>query len=256
MGETINVEIDDTRLQALLAAWMSGKNKTIADGLLTFARTICNAFMQYTIPRENMKVESMVRGEVHSVYRSQSQAYDAIHTNNPKAAKAFWSAVNGAKKVRQAEALLRKYGGIYAGLLFVPFDGGAAHRAARGADGKVKRGQGAVMVVRKTGKKDMLTRYVDNRVNNVGMAKAGWHEVWKDLGNVKGVPQWVARKRQGKGNFGSSERRFGGDVQGITLHNKVKHAQPAVDSLYGDQIMSTAKQRFSQFLLKQIQGAK
>lgn len=66
----------------------------------------------------------------------------------------------------------------------------------------------------------------------------------------------MARKRQGKGNFGSSERRFGGDVQGITLHNKVKHAQPAVDSLYGDQIMSTAKQRFSQFLLKQIQGAK
>ena len=254
---SLRIAVDDDELRNLMARWLIQKRKTIEEGLVTVARTTCKAFMQYTVPTDNVKVESMVQGQIYSVYRSQGQAWEEIKKNNPGAADAFWAATHGRKQVKRAEGILRKFGGEYASLPYIPFDGGAAHRASR-ANGSVPSGTKPAMVVQSFGKKSPLTKYAAMRMSRVGMAKAGWVSAWRDLGRVRDVPKWVRRAEKASGaNLGSAEMQFQDKAnQRILLHNMAAHSSNAFEEKQRTLIQNEAAYRLSLFLRLQLKDIK
>ena len=247
----VSINLDDSGLRNLMAQWMVKKRKTVEQGLITASNTLCKAFMQFSVPKTNVKVESMVRGQVHSVYRSKAQAWEEIQKNNPGLGKAFWEALNGKKQLKRAEGILRKYGGSYASLPFLPFDGGAAHRAARGARGAVPKGQRPAMVVHDSGKNSTLTKYAKMRMNNVGMVKAGWVAAWRDIDRVRDVPAWV-RRTKGE-TLGSAVKNFNNTTnQSIIIHNAVRHADEAIEQGYQTRIEAEASERLAKYFKIQL----
>lgn len=255
---SLRIAVDDDELRNLMARWLIQKRKTVEEGLVTVARTTCKAFMQYTVPSDNVKVESMVIGQVYSVYASQGQVYGEMFKNNEGAARAFWAATHGRRQIKRAAGILRAFGGEYASLPYIPFDGGAAHRAARGANGSVPNGSKPVMVVQSFGKKSPLTQYAKMRMNRVGMAKAGWVSAWRDLGRVRDVPKWVRRAEKASGaNLGSAEMQFQDKAnQRILLHNMAAHSSNAFEEKQRTLIQNEASYRLSLFLRLQLKDIK
>jgi hypothetical protein len=224
----INISVDDARAQALMLVWMEKTGKTIEQGVTTAARATCKSFMQYTLPRENKKSERKVSGDIHRVYATQSMVFEDIKSKSPQAADAFWYFME-AKKFATARKIMQVESPKYGALSLYPFDGGELHKRLRDSRGHVSRAVTPKMVVRERGLKSKLATYIETKVNNVGLAKAGWVAAWRQLGRVTDVPDWVSRKRKiGNKNLGSAEKQTTKTGFAITIHNKVPYALPAL----------------------------
>ena len=246
----VSINLDDSGLRNLMAQWMVKKRKTIEEGLLIASRTLCKAFMDYSLPRDNVKMEHKVRMDVWSAYATPSKVFLDIRTRDPQAAEAFWY-FQKVGKYATAQKIMAAESPSYSDLKIQKFDGGAAHKAARGARGHVKRGTRPAFVVKDSGKTSKLLNYIDQKRSNVGMVKAGWLAAWRDLGRVRDVPQWVRRI---KGDtLGSSEKQFTGQAsKHIIIHNAVRHADEAIDQRYQNTIESEAADRLAKYFKIQL----
>jgi len=243
----VRINLDDAGLRNLMARWMVKKRKPIEEGLLISARTLCKAFMDFSLPRNNIKMERAVVGDVSRAYASMSKIYLDIRSRDPEGAEAFWY-FQKIGKYATAQKIMAADSPTYSDLKIQPFDGGAAHKAARGARGHVPKGAKPAFVVKNPGK---LTKYIASKQANVGMVKAGWLAAWRDLGRVRDVPQWVRRI---KGDtLGSAQKQFQGQAsQHIIVHNAVRHADEAIDQRYQNTIEAEAADRLAKYFKIQL----
>jgi hypothetical protein len=243
----VSINLDDSGLRSLMARWMVKKRKTIEDGLLISARTLCKAFMDFSLPRNNIKMERAVMSDVSRAYASMSKIYLDIRSRDPEGAEAFWY-FQKIGKYATAQKIMAADSPTYSDLKIQPFDGGAAHKAARGARGHVPKGAKPAFVVKNSGK---LTKYIAGKQANVGMVKAGWLAAWRDLGRVRDVPQWVRRIKGG--TLGSAQKQLQGQAsQHIIVHNAVRHADEAIDQRYQNTIEAEAADRLAKYFKIQL----
>lgn len=251
MSEFLTVSIDDSYLQALIANWMVKTGKTANDAVFVMGRSACQAFMQYTLPRENKRTENKVESDIHRVYASVGMVYEDIKHRSEAAADAFWY-FSSIGKWKRAKQIMEVESVKYGALPISPFDGGKLHSRLRGERGHVAKGMTPKMVVKERGQKSKLGAYIEEKRTNVGMAKAGWYEAWKALGNARGAPQWVTRKRVGKGNFGDASVVKHDTNPSVVIHNKVRHAIPSLEGRYQDWIESAVVARGADFFRRQL----
>ena len=243
----VSINLDDSGLRNLMARWMVKKRKPIEEGLLISARTLCKAFMDFSLPRNNIKMEGAVVSDVSRAYASMSKIYLDIRSRDPEGAEAFWY-FQKIGKYATAQKIMAVDSPTYSDLKIQTFDGGAAHKATRGARGHVPKGARPTFVVKNPGK---LSKYIATKQANVGMVKAGWLAAWRDLGRVRDVPQWVRRI---KGDtLGRAEKQFQGQSsQHILIHNNVRHADEAIDQRYQNHIEADAADRLAKYFKIQI----
>ena len=243
----VSINLDDSGLRNLMARWMVKKRKPSEEGLLISARTLCKAFMDFSLPRNNIKMERAVVGDVSRAYASMSKIYLDIRNRDPEGAEAFWY-FQKIGKYATAQKIMAADSPTYSDLKIQPFDGGAAHKAARGARGHVPKGARPAFAVKNPGK---LAKYIAGKQANVGMVKAGWLAAWRDLGRVRDVPQWVRRIKGG--TLGSAEKQFQGQSsQHILIHNNVRHADEAIDQRYQNHIEADAADRLAKYFKIQL----
>ncbi len=244
----VSINLDDAGLRNLMATWMVKKRKTVEDGLVTAARTLCKAFMEFSLPRENVKMERTVKGDVSRAYATMSKIYLDIRARYPERAEAFWFLQKDGK-YSAAQKIMAADSPSFSGLKIQPWDKGAAHKAARGARGHVPRSAKPAFVLR--GATSKLSRYIEGKQKNVGMVKAGWVAAWRDLGRVREVPKWVARTRGD--TLGRAEKQFTGEAsKSILIHNLVRHADEAIEQRYQTYIENEAQARLVKFFKKQL----
>jgi hypothetical protein len=248
---SLRIAVDDDELRNLMAQWMVKKRKTIIDGLITVARTTCKAFMEYTLPSEPTKMVGRVATEIRRAYASPSRVFLDIRKKDQGAADAFWyfqkiGKYSTAQKIMQADSP------SFSELKFQPFDGGAAHKAARGARGRVARSTQPAFVTKGSGGK--LSKYIAGRQARVGMAKAGWVAAWRDLGRVRDVPQWVRRAEKATGGtLGSADKQFQGEAsKHIILHNHILHSDDAFTRHHRAMIEQLAANNLVKYFLIQL----
>jgi len=245
----VSINLDDSGLRNLMAQWLVKKRKTVEQGLITASNTLCKAFMQFSLPRENVKYESLVLGQVYSAYATLAKIFKDIQKADPKLANLFWYAQKKGKDAL-AQQIIAEDSPSFSGLKIQPFDGGAAHKSARGARGHVKKGVKPAFAVR-GGKNSHLAAYAAGKKKNVGMVKAGWVAAWRDLGRVRDVPAWV-RRTKGE-TLGSSQKQLQGQTsQHIIVHNAVRHADEAIDQRYQNTIESEAADRLAKYFKIQL----
>jgi len=243
----VSINLDDSGLRNLMAQWMVKKRKTVEEGLLTASRTLCKAFMDLSLPRDNLKMERAVMSDVSRAYASMSKIYLDIRSRDPEGAEAFWY-FQKIGKYATAQKIMAADSPTYSDLKIQPFDGGAAHKAARGARGHVPKGAKPAFVVKNHRK---LSKYIAGKQANVGMVKAGWLAAWRDLGRVRDVPQWVRRIK--RDTLGSSEKQFTGQAsKHILIHNAVRHADESMDFRQQSSIEAVAADRLAKFFKKQL----
>jgi hypothetical protein len=246
----IGVDIDDSRFTTKLLAWMAVKNKTMANGMRTLAATVCRAFYEYTIPRDNVKPERQVMSDVYKVYATQGSVYQDIKLGKggESAADAFWYFCTigkwaTARKIMQAESP------TYGKLAFSKFDNGTLHKRMRDKRGRIAKGTSPKFVVQDRGKKNKLEAYVEKQRKSVGMAKAGWVQAWRGVGQPRNTPEWVNRH---KSNLGTSSQSHTADKSEVTIWNQVRYAENAMPERYKQQIVNNAVARFVEYLDRQL----
>jgi len=250
----VSVNLDDSGLRNLMARWMVKKRKTIIDGLTIAANTLCKSFMQYSLPRDNVKMEKVVKRDIHRAYAGPSDVFREIRQmGSEESAKAFW-AFYQIGQYKKAEKLMQAKAPAFAGLKIQKFDGGAAHKAARGYRGHVAENTKPTFVIKDGSKRGKLNTYIASKQANVGMVKAGWVAAWRDLGRVSEVPKWVSRVEKKKGLIlGSASKQFQGQKsQHIIIHNHVRHADEAIEPRYQGYIERAAEERLAKYFKIQL----
>jgi len=252
----VNINLDDSGLRNLMARWMVKKRKTIIDGLTIAANTLCKSFMQYSLPRGDVKMERAVAADINRAYATASEVFLDIRHRSPESADAFWyffriGKYSTAQKIMDADSPL------HTGMRIQPFDKGASHKAARGFRGKVSQNARPTSVIkdpRGSGKTSKLGKYIADKQSNVGMVKAGWVAAWRDLGRVSEVPKWVSRVENKKGLIlGSASKQFQGQKsQHIIIHNHVRHADEAIEPRYQGYIERAAAERLAKYFKIQL----
>ena len=87
----VRINLDDEGLRNIMAQWMVKKRKTVEEGLTIAARTLCKAFMDYSLPLNNVKMEKAVKRDVYRAYAGPSDVFRDIREHgNTGAADAFW----------------------------------------------------------------------------------------------------------------------------------------------------------------------
>jgi len=223
---SLRISVSDDDALYYMARWLKEKRKTMEEGLTIAARSTCKAFMEYTLPKEPTKMSGRVATDIRRAYASPSRVFLDIRKKDQGAADAFWY-FQKIGKYSTAQKIMAADSPSFSDLKFQPFDGGAAHKAARGARGHVARSTKPAFVTK--GSDSKLAKYIAGRQARVGMAKAGWVAAWRDLGRVRDVPQWVRRAEKATGGIlGSADKQFQGqDSKHIILHNHVLHSDDA-----------------------------
>ena len=250
---SLRIAVDDDELRNLMARWMVKKRKTILEGLVTVARTTCKAFMDYTLPSEPTKMEKNVAGDIRRAYASPSRVYLDIRNKDPQAADAFWY-FQKIGKYATAQKIMATESPSFSDLRFQPFDGGAAHKAARGNRGHVARSTKPAFIPKGVSATNKLSKYIAAKQTQVGTAKAGWVAAWRDLGRVREVPQWVRRAERSKtGVLGSAEKHFHGQTsQHVLIHNHVIYSDDAFMKKWRATIEQVASNNLALFLRIQL----
>jgi len=161
--------------------------------------------------------EDKAEADIRRVYLNPAKAFDDIKASSGlAAAKAFWVAFMGKQtttkkgKVRRSrpaldevQRLLRKASSRYRNITVGPFDGGAAHRAARRkSDGTVPK---KTLPRYLATTQRALGTYIKGRRKNVGLYGSSLAGIAGDLGIMNRLPAWMRRH----GNpFGGSVRKL------------------------------------------------
>jgi hypothetical protein len=152
--------------------------------------------------------------DIRKVYALPSDIFPAFP--NPKAAGAFWRAVQ-ARDWARATGILHRDCPRYRNLEIRPFDGGQAHRANRNNRGRIAKSQDYIFIVQDAGD---LKSYINAEFKLVGFGKAGWAACARAIGGTSGLPGWITSHKAP----GRVEQRNGKGVAEIVLINQVTYA--------------------------------
>jgi hypothetical protein len=180
--------------------------------------------------------EKAVTGDINRVYVSPSKVFKSFP--NTRQGDAFWAAMQKRGYVK-AQQIVNAYHPIYRGIPIRPFDGGAAHKAAR-VNGKIRKNQKPVMILQT---ERNLAAYLKQEIYHVGEAKAGWAACAKLLGTMRGLPQWVTR-HAGNLSGGTKIESFNGPRLTLTLRNEVPYAAAALSPGEKQVAINIGLQRF------------
>jgi len=163
--------------------------------------------------------EGAVESDIRSVYAQPGRIYELIKSyDGERAANGWWWLLKNdptkARRYLELEAPSRLRG------LQIGFDGGAVHRANRNRrTGRVRGGPyGLILDQRNTG----LNRYIRERKKRVGLLASGWVSDAGKLGQVRGVPAWVARH---SANLGEVRRIRRGGAYLVRIENTARYAE-------------------------------
>lgn len=139
--------------------------------------------------------EGAVMRDIYQVYATPGKVYELLRSYAGIPAAARWWKLwktNPAKAKQFLE--LSAPGAIQQ--MAIGFDGGAAHKAARGRNGRV-RGKPRVIVLNDLGS---LKRYVSKKKKNVGLlASSIPSAIGSRYGTLKGIPSWIMRHKSSWG---------------------------------------------------------
>jgi len=138
-----------------------------------------------------------VAADIYKIYTTIGKAFEDISKTNPKAAGAFWSALQRGD-FDKAQGILRKDGVLLRNVPLDRFDDGALHRAKRQSQtGRVTGLKTPLMVVRNP---RQLAAYIKKRQDLVGFAKSAWANIARQLGSIRGLraagditANWITR---------------------------------------------------------------
>jgi hypothetical protein len=134
--------------------------------------------------------EKAVSRDIAQVYVNAGEAWAVLKSlGQDGAAAAFWKAYK-ARHFTRCNQIIDLIPGVAAHFRLRPFDGGAAHEARRGSNGRVN-GRTPSLTVHDPA---TLKRYVRRKQKNVGLlASALPTAVGSRYGPLKGIPAWVKR---------------------------------------------------------------
>lgn len=236
----MGVYVDTAKLNKALQAFIGNTRLEAAKEMRIQARVLAMRLMQNTQPSPLIgrkangndallqQSQDKVNRQIRQVYTSPALASFFISkikmprgktkTQNPKqAARAFVKMLRGnmsektgrmarpkQASVVQAQELLQRFdrSPFAAWTKIGPFDGGDAHQKARfGPRQNIPKNQWIKLVVTNP---QAIDRYVKQRQENIGTAKAGWASCAEKLGGAKAVrskddgrvemPRWVKRQ--------------------------------------------------------------
>jgi hypothetical protein len=165
-----------------------------------------------------VKGQAATSSDIRRVYATPGNVFEDF--SDTRAAGAFWKAIK-AQNFGAAQAIMQRNCPRFHGKEIKPFDGGAAHRSARGPRGRVSKKQDPVFVVQTVRN---LTAYIRQEVDHVGEGKAGWAACARILGGTRGLPQWITRLA-GKLSPGFVGKDYRGPIKLVRLENQVRYAQ-------------------------------
>jgi len=193
--------------------------------------------LKYNGLDDRKRGEAAVRRDIGRVYRTIDIIYEQIKTQSKdsRAARAFYgAAING--KVERAQRILRSLRIFDRGATIGKFDRGAQHQARRNKRGRVS-GSRADIIVTDSKKIAIYTKKIERRV---GKAKGGWAGAAKDLGGMRGLPQWVTRHKGG----GHAEDRTGDtSYPHATLHNDVPYIDAVLNKAGAQQAIDITREK-------------
>lgn len=150
--------------------------------------------------------EGAVMRDIYRVYATPGRVYELMrsYAGEPEAAR-WWKLwkTEPAKAIRYLQ--LSAPSAIQQ--LARGWDGGSAHKAARGRNGRVNGVRPRVIVLNEVGR---LRRYVNKKKRNVGLlASSIPAAVGTRYGSLKGVPGWVKRHSSSWGYVSDRKTRSG-----------------------------------------------
>lgn len=249
----MSVVVDATKLKKALSAFAGGTKDAASQEMRIQARNLGVQLAFATQPFGDSKevkerAEKRVQTEIQRVYKPTWVANRIIGssglpsksmTQSPRQAAAAYSAlVNGAMESRGK----RKYKGLVDADLLLQrlnvnpliytttgkFDGGTHHKNARyGATKRVPKNQYVKTVVTDA---NILDKYVDKKMANVGVAKSGWAMAAMMISlsggigaGTRGIPGWVTRQIK-KYDTGTADDKSDRDLNPfVKLYNQVKY---------------------------------
>ena len=167
--------------------------------------------------------EYAVLRDITHVYRTIDQVYEQLKTQTSnqvnggiRAARAFYAAASSGN-IERAQRILGSFRTFDRGATVIKFDRGAAHQARRNSRGRVGSRRASIVM---TDTKGLIT-YIRKTIRKVGIAKSGWAAAARDLGGMRGIPQWVTR--HAKMGFGGATDNSTATNPHVILHNGVKY---------------------------------
>jgi len=161
--------------------------------------------------------ENAVERDIRRVYATPARVYRSFP--DKRKGGVFLGAM-ARRGYSRAQVMVDSFASSYRGVPIRPFDGGAAHQAAR-KRGRVPANQRPLMIVQTTRN---LDTYIRAEKEHVGKAKGGWAGGASALGGSRGLPQWVTRHASG-----GAYENYTGDIFRVRIENNVPYAQDALD---------------------------
>ena len=133
--------------------------------------------------------QNAVSNDIYQVYATPGRVWELMKQyQGIKAANGWWRLWKEDPVKAKRFLELSAPSAIQA--MSIGFDGGAAHKAARGNNGRV-RGKPRVIVLNELGQ---LRKYIRLRQKNVGLLAASIPAaIGNKYGKLKGVPAWISR---------------------------------------------------------------
>jgi hypothetical protein len=231
--------VDLSRAVAKINAIGNVLHRPLRDVLDSGARVAAISLTKSTEP-EGTGSEAQTEGEnavsrdIQLVYGNAGRAYEAIRSRVERTK--FWALY---KLGAYAEATqIAQENGVNVG----PFDGGAAHKAARRSRRPViLRTTKPTIYVIDPRQRRRLDRYVKEVQRDVGTAKGGWADCVRAIGgNPRGLREegditanWITRKGHG---YGAAYHGGTDEHPTITIQNRIP---------YVDQVLSQSAKRYA-----------
>jgi len=181
------ITVTSSKHEAALERLMSTSKKTAEEVLTQRARIVFKTVAQYTPPSHagvlgrsaETHAKAKVASDIHGLYGTPNEAYDAVAEKSPGEARAFWyllkhGDIGGASGIMRAAT----------GSIIAPFDDGAHHR-------RNFRRRGNKFRFFVSDPKN-LKAYVQLEQEQVWWLASGWEDALSALG-VKGIPYGVGK---------------------------------------------------------------
>lgn len=198
----IKVKVDDTAFRRNVERFSRETKKEISDVLRQQARLLCVKLANLTLPiglggdthaKAKKKIESDVR------YMAQDLEYliQRIDLESSEWGRSLKDALERGDRAA-LEAILKN--SQWEGMRVESRVNKSLHQSVRGPKGRVRSGLLYSEKQLITGR-GAVSRYVNQVVRKIGIAKGGWAGAAMNLGGARGIPGWVTRHRK----FGSSQ---------------------------------------------------
>lgn len=244
----VSFEKASAKMKALATVLHRPLREVLESGARVAAISCARTSQPFGTGAEALKAgENAVARDIARVYRTPGAAWKDI--GDPRAQAAFWRAFQ-AGEFEGAQIILQEHGSELRDVRLQPFDGGAAHRAARDpGTGRVRAGRAAMIVLEGGGVGSELAGYVIKRQGNVGFGKGGWADVARQIsGNgARGLKQegdisagWITRKGQG---YGKVFRSGSDENPTITIVSAIPYASNILQGTGKSDAIRIARER-------------